>query len=115
DGGGGSGGGGGRRGVGIGGGDGCDTPAGEEGAGGRRASSRSKAGRLPSPLWPSCGVRSLAVWQRAWASRGLQHPGHDGLRGDSSSVLEETLCGVVREQRATIDALRRQVAGGRGE
>ncbi|CAM9830881.1 unnamed protein product, partial [Ectocarpus sp. 4 AP-2014] len=28
--------------------------------------------RLPPPLWPACGVRSLAVWRSAWASRGLQ-------------------------------------------
>lgn len=27
---------------------------------------------LPPPLWPACGVRSLVVWQRAWACRGLE-------------------------------------------
>lgn len=52
---------------------GCAAPAEEKGLREMRTSSKPQAGgRLPAPLWPSCGVRSLAVWQRAWASRGLQ-------------------------------------------
>ncbi|CAB1117203.1 unnamed protein product [Ectocarpus sp. CCAP 1310/34] len=65
--------------------------------------------RLPPPLWPACGVRSLAVWRSAWASRGLQHPGLNDVPGDDSTV-EESLSDVVRRQRATIEALRLRLA-----
>lgn len=55
--------------VGVGGDGARETPAGGDR---RHAVSRRGRGVLPTPLWPSCGVRSLAVWQRAWASLGLQ-------------------------------------------
>jgi len=57
--------------------DGCDRFADgvvRDGGGGYRGRDPARQGtrRLPPPLWPLCGVRSLTVWQRAWASRGLQ-------------------------------------------
>lgn len=58
-------------GVGV---DGCSSSC-ETQAGGDRERARSlqrERRLLPPPLWPACGVRSLTVWQRAWASRGLQ-------------------------------------------
>ena len=64
-----------RRG-GVGGGGGGGRGDGEAGVGERETagdfSKRSTQRDAPLLLRPACGVRSLTVWQRAWASRGLE-------------------------------------------